>query len=90
MGGADLFILDATFWWNDELAKISGLGKTSYDLGHIPVEESLEILRNMDIGQIVYTHLNHTNPMLDRDQKMASKVRNAGLEIAHDGLVIEL
>ena len=88
--GADLFILDATFWWNDELSRISGLNKTSYDLGHVPVEDSLEILREMDIGQIFYTHLNHTNPMLDWAQPMASKVRDAGLEIAHDGLVIEL
>jgi coenzyme PQQ biosynthesis protein B len=38
--GADLFMLDATFWWDDELARVSGLGKTSHDLGHVPVEES--------------------------------------------------
>jgi pyrroloquinoline quinone biosynthesis protein B len=88
--GADLFILDATFWWNDELTRISDLNKTSYDLGHIPVEDSLEILREMDISQIFYTHLNHTNPMLDLAMPMASKVRDAGIEIAHDGLVIEL
>jgi pyrroloquinoline quinone biosynthesis protein B len=88
--GADLFILDATFWWNDELSRISGLKKTSYDLGHVPVEDSLEILRELDIDQIFYTHLNHTNPMLDWNLPMASKVRDAGIEIAHDGLVIEL
>jgi hypothetical protein len=27
--GSDLFILDATFWWDDELARVSGLAKTS-------------------------------------------------------------
>ena len=90
MEGADLFILDATFWWNDELTRISGLKKTSYELGHVPVEDSLEILREMDIGQIFYTHLNHTNPMLDWAQPMATKVRDAGLKIANDGLVIDL
>lgn len=88
--GADLFMLDATFWWEDELARVSGLRKTSHDLGHIPVEESIEILRGVDIGRVVYTHLNHTNPMLDSTQPMASIVREAGFEVAYDGMMMEL
>jgi hypothetical protein len=39
---------------------------------------------------VAYTHLNHTNPLLDPAQPMASMVREAGLEVAHDGMVIEL
>jgi pyrroloquinoline quinone biosynthesis protein B len=88
--GADLFMLDATFWWDDELDRISELGKTSHDLGHIPVEQSIEVLSDSDIGRVIYTHLNHTNPMLDQGQPMASRVREAGFEIAHDGMSIEL
>jgi pyrroloquinoline quinone biosynthesis protein B len=88
--GADLFMLDATFWWDDELNRISGLRKTSYDLGHVPAEESMEVLKGMDIGRVVYTHLNHTNPLLDPAQPMASMVSEAGLEVAHDGMIIEL
>jgi pyrroloquinoline quinone biosynthesis protein B len=88
--GADLFMLDATFWWDDELAKISGLRKSSYDLGHVPVEESVEILKGMDIGRVVYTHLNHTNPLLDPAEPMTKIVEDVGLEIAHDGMVIKL
>jgi pyrroloquinoline quinone biosynthesis protein B len=90
LDGADLFMLDATFWWDDELARISGLRKTSYELGHVPVEESLKTLMDVDIGRVAYTHLNHTNPILDPAQPMASMVREAGLEVAHDGMVIEL
>ena len=88
--GADLFILDATFWWNDELTRMSGLRKTSYDLGHIPVEDSVKILEGMDIGKVLYTHLNHTNPLLDPNKPMASIVRDAGFEIALDGMIIDL
>lgn len=88
--GADLFILDGTFWWNDELARISGLRKTSYDLGHVPVEESMKVLEGMDIGKVIYTHLNHTNPLLDPTQPMTSILRDAGFEIAYDGMVLEL
>ena len=88
--GADLFMLDATFWWDDELARISGLKKTSYDLGHVPVDESIKVLSGLNIGRVAYTHLNHTNPLLDSAQPMASIVIDSGFEIAHDGMVIEL
>jgi len=88
--GADLFMLDATFWWDDELARISGLAKTSYDLGHVPVEESVEILRGRGIGRVVYTHLNHTNPLLDPGHPAASILVEKGFEAAFDGMRIEL
>jgi pyrroloquinoline quinone biosynthesis protein B len=88
--GADLFMLDATFWWDDELARISGLKKTSHELGHVPVEESMEILRGVDMGRVVYTHVNHTNPLLDPSQPMASLLQEAGFMVAYDGMVIEL
>lgn len=90
LDGADLFMLDGTFWWDDELARISGLGKTSYELGHVPVEESLEVLKELDMDRVVYTHINHTNPLLDPALPMAALAREAGFEIAFDGMVIDL
>jgi len=88
--GSDLFILDGTFWWNDELTRISGLRKTSYELGHVPMEESAEILGDIGVGKVVYTHFNHTNPLLDPGQPMTALLKEAGLEIAYDGMIIEL
>ena len=88
--GADLFMLDGTFWWDDELARISGLAKRSYELGHVPVEESMEILIGMDIGRVIYTHLNHTKPLLDPAQPMAARLREVGFEVTYDGMVLEL
>jgi pyrroloquinoline quinone biosynthesis protein B len=88
--GADLFMLDATFWWNDELARVSGLAKTSYDLGHVPVEESIKILQGRGIEKVVYTHLNHTNPLLDPEHPSASILVEKGFEAAFDGMRIEL
>jgi pyrroloquinoline quinone biosynthesis protein B len=88
--GVDLYMLDATFWWDDELARISGLEKTSYDLGHVPVEESVEILQGRDIGRVVYTHMNHTNPLLNPDQSMTLILGEKGFEAASDGMRIEL
>ncbi len=88
--GSDLFMLDATFWWDDELNRISGLNKTSYDLGHVPVEESVEILRGRDVGRVAYTHLNHTNPLLDPSHPAIKKLRGAGFEVAYDGMKLKL
>jgi pyrroloquinoline quinone biosynthesis protein B len=88
--GADLFMLDGTFWWNDELSRISGLRKTSYDLGHVPMEESLEKLGDIDVDRAVYTHFNHTNPLLDPGQSAAARLNELGFEIAYDGMTINL
>ena len=54
------------------------------------MEESIKVLSGLNIGRVVYTHLNHTNPLLDPAQPMASLVIDSGFEIAHDGMTIEL
>jgi pyrroloquinoline quinone biosynthesis protein B len=83
-------MLDATFWWNDELTRISGINKTSYELGHIPVEESLIMLENLDIGKVVYTHLNHTNPLYNIEHPLFKQFKKTGFEVAHDNMIIQL
>lgn len=88
--GADLFILDGSFWWDDELERVSGLRKTSHELGHVPMEESLEALREVDVGRVVYTHINHTNPILEPKRPMRDRLVESGFEVAHDGQVIIL
>jgi pyrroloquinoline quinone biosynthesis protein B len=90
VSGADLFMIDATFWWNDELSRISGIDNTSYELGHIPVEESLRMLENLDIGKVVYTHLNHTNPLFNIEHPLLKQLKKTGFEVAHDNMIIQL
>jgi len=90
LNGADLFVVDACFWWDDELTRISGIPVTSYKLGHVPLEESVELLRGADVGRVVYTHFNHTNPVLDPSKPYSKIVEDAGQELAHDGLKIRL
>lgn len=90
LDGADLFMLDGTFWWNDELDRLSGLRKTSSELGHVPMDESFKILSDMGIGQVVYTHLNHTNPVLKPGNPYARMLARKGFKIAHDGQILGL
>jgi pyrroloquinoline quinone biosynthesis protein B len=90
LNGVDLYLLDATFWWDDELERVSGIPKSSYDLGHVPAEDSIKILQGKNIGRIVFTHLNHTNPLLTPGNKMELILNDMGFEVAYDGMRIEL
>lgn len=88
--GVDVFLMDATFWWDNELERISGIPVTSYDLGHVPQEEAVKILKDVDIGKVVFTHFNHTNPSVNPDSVERKTVENAGMFTAFDGMKIEV
>jgi len=88
--GCDVFLVDATFWWDDELERISGIPVTSYQLGHVPQMEAVEILSGVDVGRVIYTHFNHTNPVLDPGQPYRKMVEAAGQENAFDGMKIRV
>ena len=49
--GADVLLFDGTFWSDDELIRIQGSGETAHQMGHIPVEESLRLLKNVKVGR---------------------------------------
>ncbi len=89
LGGADVFLMDATFWWDNELERISGIPVTSYQLGHVPQEEAVEILKEIDIGRVVFTRFNHTNPSINPETEQRKNVKKAGMETAFDGMKIE-
>ncbi len=89
LDGVDIFLMDATFWWDNELERISGIPITSYQLGHVPQEEAVEILDSVDIGRVIYTHFNHTNPCISAGAQL-EKVIKSGQEIAQDGMKISL
>ena len=88
--GADVFLMDATFWWDDELDRISGIPITSYHLGHVPQDEAIEILKGRDIGRVIFTHFNHTNPSIVENGEQWKKVEKAGMETAFNGMKIKV
>ena len=90
--GADLLLFDGTFWSNDELQRLQGGGETAYQMGHIPVEESLALLKNINIksGRKMFIHLNNTNPMLNEASVEYQAVRQAGWEVAEDNWHLEI
>lgn len=89
---ADLLLFDGTFWSDDELQRVQGSGETAHQMGHIPVEESLRLLKtiSMDVGRKMFVHLNNTNPILNEASSEHHAVRQAGWEVAEDNWRLEL
>jgi pyrroloquinoline quinone biosynthesis protein B len=91
--GTDLLLVDGTFWTDDELHQNRRGTATARSMGHLPVndaEGSLQLLRQLTNTQIVYTHLNNTNPMLFEDAPERACLADAGATVAHDGAEYEL
>ena len=85
MQTCDLVLFDGTFWSDDELIRLQGHGKTAREMGHQPVAETLLALANVSARKI-FIHINNTNPMLDEESEEFRRVRDAGWEIAFDGM----
>ena len=90
--GSDLLLFDGTFWSDDELIRIQGSGETAHQMGHIPIEESLRLLKNINIkaGRKMFIHINNTNPILNEASPEYLAVRQAGWEVAEDNWQLEL
>ena len=87
---ADLLLFDGTFWSDDELLRVQGSGETAHQMGHIPVEESLRLLKGIKVGRRMFVHLNNTNPILNEASPEHRAVRKAGWAVAEDNWQLEL
>jgi len=86
----DLLLFDGTFWSDDELLRVLGSGETAHQMGHIPVEESLRLLKSIAVGRKMFIHLNNTNPILNELSPEYQAVRQAGWEVAEENWQLEL
>lgn len=90
---SDLCLLDGTFWCDNELISAGVGSKTAREIGHVPLSGSGGLLEEFGPptrGRRVLIHINNTNPILDEDSPEHREVRDAGWEIAYDGMQIEL
>ncbi len=89
---ADIAFLDGSFYDDEELVAANLIPKRARALGHQPVggsDGTLAALRG-SATRIVFTHLNNSNPMLDPTSLAHAAVREAGAEIAYDGMELTL
>ena len=90
---SDLVLVDGTFWRDDELAGLGISTRSARDMGHLPLAGpggTLEALARLERPRKVLVHINNTNPILLEDSREREAVRGAGVEVAYDGLEIEL
>ena len=93
MEQSDLVLLDGTFWSNDEFLRVWPEARTARAMGHLPISGpggSLERLAALRRPRKVFVHINNTNPILDEDSDAYRAVREAGWEVACDGMTITL
>lgn len=90
---SDLSLLDGTFWDERELISAGVGSKTARQIGHVPLSAADGVLALRDFakrGRRVLIHINNTNPILDEQSPERREVRDAGWEIAYDGMEFEL
>ena len=90
---SDLCLLDGTFWSENELISTGVGSKTAREIGHLPLSGAGGLLEEVDTvkqGRRVLIHINNTNPILDEESPEHREVRDAGWEIAYDGMQFEL
>lgn len=93
VASSDVALLDGTFWTDDELSHVLGNARTARQIGHLPLSGAgglLEQLQNAGGTRGILIHLNNTNPALDEESAASRALRDAGWEIAYDGMEFEL
>jgi pyrroloquinoline quinone biosynthesis protein B len=91
--GCTCLLIDGTCWHDDELIRLGIGGKTSREMGHLPIsgaDGSLKQLAQFPIERKIYIHINNTNPILLEDAPERRIVEEHGLEVAADGLELEI
>ena len=90
---SDLALLDGTFWKDDELIAAKRSRKSAREIGHIPLSGAHGLLSQpFRLGRTrkVLIHVNNTNPVLNEEGPEHRAVREAGFEIAYDGMEFNL
>ncbi len=89
---SDLVLADGTFWTADELVALGLTTRDSWAMGHAPLTgadgtlETLSALR----PRTILVHINNSNPILLDGSPQRAQARARGVEVAHDGLEVEL
>ena len=78
----DFALIDGTFWSGDELG-----GRDMSQIPHPPISETIGRLGRREDGdpEVIFFHLNHTNPVIDCDSAEYRKLVALGWSIGEQG-----
>ncbi|MEB2609260.1 pyrroloquinoline quinone biosynthesis protein PqqB [Burkholderia cenocepacia] len=93
MKAVDCLLVDGTLWDDDEM-KRRGVGtRTGREMGHLALNGPggmLEVLDHVSSPRKVLIHINNTNPILDERSPERAELARRGVEVAFDGMRIDL
>jgi pyrroloquinoline quinone biosynthesis protein B len=94
MQQADCVMVDGTLWTDDEMIALGASQKTSRAMGHMPQSGADGMMAWLDklpshVRKILI-HINNTNPILDDSSPQRQTLNTHGIEVAYDGMEIEL
>lgn len=90
---SDCVLVDGTFWTDDEMVRLEISQKRARDIGHLPQSGEggmLSVLAPLARPRKILIHINNTNPILREDSPERAELIAAGVEVAFDGMEIEL
>jgi pyrroloquinoline quinone biosynthesis protein B len=93
LDGCACLLLDGTCWSDDELIRLGVGSRTAREMGHQPIAGpggSLEQLTARPVPRTIYVHVNNTNPVLLEDSPQRRVLEQHGVEVAVDGLDLEV
>ena len=90
---ADCILIDGTVWTNDEM-RTRGVGKKlGTEMGHLPQSGQggmIEFLNTLDSKRKILIHINNTNPILDENSVERHLLNEHNIEVAYDGMNIQI
>ncbi|QKT04927.1 pyrroloquinoline quinone biosynthesis protein PqqB [Ectothiorhodospiraceae bacterium 2226] len=93
MARASALLVDGTCWSDDELERRGVGARRATAMGHLPQSGPggmLEVLERLDGPRKVLIHINNTNPVLAEDGPERGQLAAAGIEVAYDGMELDL
>lgn len=94
MEAADCVLVDGTFWTDDEMIRLGISTKRGSEIGHLAQSGAGGMIEQL--GHLprhtrrILIHINNTNPILDEDSVEREILGEHGIEVAYDGMNIEL
>lgn len=93
MRDSDCVMIDGTLWTDDEMQQTGVGSKTGREMGHLYISGeggSLSYLNQLSRPKKVLIHINNTNPILDENSAQCAELKAHDVEVAFDGMQIEL
>ncbi|MBY0331090.1 MAG: pyrroloquinoline quinone biosynthesis protein PqqB [Acetobacteraceae bacterium] len=93
LSGAACVLFDGTLFHDDEMILAGAGTKTGARMGHMSIagpRGTLAAFADIPVRRRILIHINNTNPVLLADSAERAIVREAGWEVAEDGMEIRL